>query len=616
MEVISEKKINITPHKSIYRKMGRSSHDFNESIAELVDNSIDARTNEQKDGNEKLNIKIIIDTNDNRVIVSDNAKGMGEAESAKAIVLAESSKGKEDLGEYGFGLKTAALSIGRTFHVSTGQRDKTIGYYLKYDEDEWESDPNLDWNAFPFKEVKKPSCEHGTNIMIENLKVKLSPNRITSLKNDLGKRYRAYINKGFIVIQVNAKVCSPERINWSEGYPKTFEFDTKFGKIHGVIGLMKESSQKGLYGFDLFRKGRMIRTYNRFAIREHSTHAKIMGEIHLDFVPVTHEKNRFIEESEEYEIAEKICRESELFKRIQRDSEKRSSGDRVTEQVKERTNLWEDHIARALREPDLKSIIDPNVKTKSTTPEVPESGDGERNEDGGSTKIEVEKRNPDEQPNEQKHKEPESRRERRPKETHEAIRHTVTILGKTFKFKHVFIHDLGSGRKNYDIDEKEGIVISTNTAFPAFLATNDHPFYAAMNISEAIAEVYVKQAGLGVDKMNEIKDLVLKRASEFKNQLKDESEGKKHATKRTSCELCGAKIDFKSPLVRFCANCSKNKAREIQKRYFSSPEGKAKIREYNRKYQNDPKFKENMKKKKKEIIDEMFAGYIKEIGAG
>ena len=50
MDILNEKKINITPHKSIYRKMGRSSHGFNESVAELVDNSIDAMTEEQREG--------------------------------------------------------------------------------------------------------------------------------------------------------------------------------------------------------------------------------------------------------------------------------------------------------------------------------------------------------------------------------------------------------------------------------------------------------------------------------------------------------------------------------------------------------------------------------------
>ena len=44
MDILNKKKINITPHKSIYRKLGRSSHGFNESVAELVDNSIDAMT--------------------------------------------------------------------------------------------------------------------------------------------------------------------------------------------------------------------------------------------------------------------------------------------------------------------------------------------------------------------------------------------------------------------------------------------------------------------------------------------------------------------------------------------------------------------------------------------
>ena len=30
-------------------------------------------------------------------------------------------------------------------------------------------------------------------------------------------------------------------------------------------------------------------------------------------------------------------------------------------------------------------------------------------------------------------------------------------------------------------------------AFPAFIATMDQPFYAAMNISEAIAEIYSRE---------------------------------------------------------------------------------------------------------------------------
>lgn len=596
MEVLNKKKINITPNKSIYRKMGRSSHGFNESISELVDNSIDAMTDEQKEEKNKLIVKILINSNTHNLIVIDNGKGMSEKEAAKAIVLAESTKSKADLGEYGFGLKTAALSIGKTFNITTGQKGESKGYHFVYDEDEWENNPELSWNSFPFNEIKKPNNEHGTNIKIENLKIKLNPIRVTSLKNDLGKRYRAYINRGVLVIQVNTKLCKPEKIDWSEGYPKQFDIETKFGKIHGIIGLMKEGSQKGLYGFDLFRKGRMVRPYEKFAIPEHPTSARIMGEIHLDFVPITHEKNHFIEESDEYEESERKCRESEIFKEIVKEARKKATKETITKQVQEKTELWEDYLAKAYRDPDLKSIINPNVKTKEEKPQEKDDGDKGKEELGKPEKMDVEKRNHQEEPEKQKFKEPENQKERNPKETHEAIRHTVTIFGKTFKFKHDWIFDTGLGRKDYKIDQKEGIVIFTNTAFPAFLATTDQPFYAAMNISEVIAEVYAKESGFGVDKMNEAKDLALRKASKLKNQLEEEKTQKYKKQKRTNCELCGTEIDFKSSLAKFCSECSKNKIKDIQKKYYSSPE-----------------FKERMKQRKNKSRAKIFTEYLEQI---
>jgi len=101
-----------------------------------------------------------------------------------------------------------------------------------------------------------------------------------------------------------------------------------------------------------------------------------------------------------------------------------------------------------------------------------------------------------------------------------------------------------------------------------------HVYYAAINISEAIAEVYAKESGYGIDKMNEAKDLSLRRASELKNQLEEERIEKEKKQRRTNCELCGAEIDFKSSLTKYCAECSKNKIKEIQKRYYSSDEFK------------------------------------------
>jgi len=85
-------------------------------------------------------------------------------------------------------------------------------------------------------------------------------------------------------------------------------------KIYGWYGLMKEGSQKGYYGFNVFRRGRMITSYDKIGIPEHATVARITGEIHMDHVPVTHNKREFIKDSKEYILAEEVL--SKQFKNI------------------------------------------------------------------------------------------------------------------------------------------------------------------------------------------------------------------------------------------------------------------------------------------------------------
>lgn len=515
MEIVERKTIKITPHKSIYKKMGSSSHGFNESIAELIDNSIDAMIGEQREGKYPLMVFVIV--RNDKIKVIDTAGGMSEEKAAKTIVLGESTKGNGDLGRFGFGLKTAAFSIGKRLHVKTGLKGEPVWYQLTFDEDEWENNPDYSWDSFPFFENKKSVEDHGTITEIEKLKIKGAASRVTSLKRDIGKRYRGFIKRGNLVIFVNKQKCKPEKVEWSDGWPEKFELETEFGKIYGIVGLMKEGSQKGLYGFDLFKNGRMIRSFEKFAIPEHPTVARIFGEVHLDFVPVTHEKNKFIEESEEYENAVRVCRESEIFKKVVREARKKAvTHDTITKSVKEKTDIWQDHLAKTFRDPEIKSLTSPNVKSKES------KGDEIEKEGDEREMVEVEKRDGRNDPEIVEHKPPITTKKRIPKETHEALRHMVTINGKVFKFKHEWIHDPGLERKDWGIDENEGILVYTNTAFPAWQATSDQPFYTVFNIIEAIAEVYGKESGVGIDKINEVKDLILRRASEFKNQFKEE----------------------------------------------------------------------------------------------
>lgn len=248
------------------------------------------------------------------------------------------------------------------------------------------------------------------------------------------------------------------------------------------------------------------------------------------------------------------------------------------------------YLAKACSEEEVKDFLNANVKTREIKPQ--EERVDQTAEIGSISKIEVEKKHRREEPKEQEKEEPKSEKERTPREIHEALRRTVNVFGKTFKFKHEWIDDIGLSRKDYKIDEKEGIIIIyTNTAFPAFLATNDKAFYAALNIAEAIAEVYAKESECGIEKLNEAKDLILRKASELKNQIEEEKSNKEKQERRTQCELCGAKIDYKSPRRNIVLNEVKKK--EIQKRYYRSQE-----------------FKERIKLRKNEIREKIFEEYL------
>src|SRR5579863_8282989 len=103
------KGINILPDRSLMPKIGQTGYSVSQAIAEMVDNSIDAR----KEG-KLLTVEVSLNADKGFVQVSDDGVGMSEDTAANSIRLAHSAK-KNKLGEFGLGLKTAATSLGKQF---------------------------------------------------------------------------------------------------------------------------------------------------------------------------------------------------------------------------------------------------------------------------------------------------------------------------------------------------------------------------------------------------------------------------------------------------------------------------------------------------------------------
>ena len=298
----------------------------------------------------------------------------------------------------------------------------------------------------------------------------------------------------------------------TEAGKKEFSIEVDGNKIHGWYGLLKEGSQKGLYGFTTFRRGRMITIYDKIGIPEHPTVARIVGEIHLDHIPVTYNKREFIKESEEYIKTEEVL--SEEFKNLVRDARKKAGDDKLSPQLEEKKEIWMEKISEVIKLPEIKDKF-PNIRGDIKK-------ESNKNSDLSGDEIEIEKRDKPLISSEQEPKEPLEERERIPKKTQTKKLHTITIKGKRYTFTHKFAN-LGTERpwKDWVLGD-EGIEIFTNKDFPAFLTTRDIIFYAVIHVAESLAEIVVKEANEPLTQVQELKEFILRKSAELISQFKEE----------------------------------------------------------------------------------------------
>ena len=298
--------LDITPDKSLFRKLGSTGYRTYEALSELVDNSIDARMSAP------ITIRVTLDYAGGSLGVTDDGAGMGLGELRDAMTLARETdypRGKQ-LGMFGLGMKTACSFLGGSFAIATSRQGSDLEYVVEYDEDRWERSGSAGWKNFPYASRPKPDRRgHGTAITVSKVKIPLYAEQTTIFKKRLGERYAEYIKQGQARILVNRVECDPVSPPLAENSTRRFTIETSAGSIPAWIGLLRRRSVVGSYGIDLHYKNRLIKMHTRFGIRDHPEVAKIMGGISLDHVPVNFYKTGFITESAEYAEAEKAFRD-------------------------------------------------------------------------------------------------------------------------------------------------------------------------------------------------------------------------------------------------------------------------------------------------------------------
>jgi hypothetical protein len=511
---IITKTINIIPDRSLMPKIGQTGYSISQAISELIDNSIDARFD-----NKKLNIDIIIDRHNNIVFLADDGSGMNEEDAANSMKLAYSEK-KGKLGEFGLGLKTACMSLGKRFIVTTSQSQSTYEYSIVFDEEKWLE--NGDWSKHEMVINNNFDIDKsGTKIQIEKLKFKIYPNLPGNIRKELSMRFAPFIENGEVDIKVNSKWCIPEPLDLKTDYcppdgKEKIDLILESGnRIWGWRGLLKKGSEKGEYGFRVFRRGRLIEQFAKLGFNAHPEARQITGEIHVDHIPVTHNKREFIEESPLYkELVDENGKFWNYMRDIVREAKSSVRKTQIDQGIIDKMEIQKENIMKAIKTiPQLKEYAFPNIYEKT-------KGSKEHNE--GLSNLEIEKRNAQEVVTITEQVENNGKHIRGVNKTHIKKTYYITVNGKKFKVGHDFV-DLKNENvlRDTSIDRENGIHIFTNISFPAFSNTKDHVFYGVFNIAESIAEIMVRENKKPTDEIFKIRDLILKKSAEITRELDD-----------------------------------------------------------------------------------------------
>jgi hypothetical protein len=497
-EILNEEEIDITPDKSLMEKIGYVGFPIERALAELVDNALDARYDE-KNGrmliNEKLTVKISIEKG--KITVNDNSAGM---ENPKECLRLAFSIKKDMLGKFGLGLKTACMSLGRKLEIATKRIDKSEGYVLPLDLDEWYGDEKWSITMRSFKADKK---DHWTTITIEKLWVDSQLYDVNAIKKELAFRFSEFVQNNELEIFVNGKKCISEPLEFISprdfdeirkefdlspkdfsSSRKNFEFCAGKLKITGWIDLLAKWALGGRYGFNIYRGKRLLDAFQKIGIREHPTQSRIFGCIYLPLeAPVKFTKDGVEARGAWFgQMVGKLKEEAEPYTRLCSKLSQKRRFFQVKPQTLKQVSDYLDKIEKAFNNSSLTQQL-----LRSTDQRI---RSGKKGSEGVSS-VDIEKRKPKIHPT-----------FRKPIPKGEKIRQLgekkqkkktfyITVRGQKIKishdFQHVDVEPIKMYYRYYDKKENEFQIV-TNTHFDSWGLTKDEPFYAAMNIINALSE--------------------------------------------------------------------------------------------------------------------------------
>lgn len=306
----NKKRYPIPPDRTLMEDIGATSFTLAEAIVELVANCIDARL---YDGDKPIPVNVDVRVSQDEVSVRDDARGMTEEILVEAVRLgvkmdAINGNTRKRKGMYGLGLKTAAASIGRYWSVLTRPIDGDEDYFLEFDLAQYHRSPTKSVEDWQVEVETRPRTRHGpfgeqiSGTIVTIKKIRDKNPQVGSVTQLLGDAYKPHIDSGdsIVVEGVAAKPIEPQFLPDSRIVFDEQVGDSKKWRVKGWVALDSRTHNDGKYGFNLYRENQLIETWDKSWFRAHLMTSRIVGEAHLDFMPVNFNKQGFTTQSEEW----------------------------------------------------------------------------------------------------------------------------------------------------------------------------------------------------------------------------------------------------------------------------------------------------------------------------
>ncbi|MFY9268506.1 MAG: hypothetical protein WAO55_02025 [Candidatus Manganitrophaceae bacterium] len=228
--------------------------------------------------------------------------------------------GRDRIGQFGIG-KFASLSACGSFAVATRQGD--FAARVTFDKEVWEHQGNS-WELPLVITPPDPNRGNGITVTLSRLTRRFDPEeverRLVETVPLKAKEFSVFLNGR----PIEPRLYPGQRIPFLEG--------TSFGPVHGEIVLLPVSQASVMETFGIECKVKQVTVRRELFGMEGWGRdlARVRGEAHADFLPVTSDRSGFVIDSEEYrafvEVMRRVVQEvRQVLRRQAGERESRSS---------------------------------------------------------------------------------------------------------------------------------------------------------------------------------------------------------------------------------------------------------------------------------------------------